>query len=184
MKELNIEDRHHLDAAQGWIFLGLHAEAEKDLWAITPAYRHHPEFLETQWQILAHRKCWADCAVIAKAILAQDSENAMGFILLACVLEHLEGIQSAYDTLRPAADKITDSLTILFNLACYACELGQIYEARKWLARTFTEAKDSEYDGFYQRLAADDLQLKPLWGEVPNIGKSEYVKKISLNHRH
>jgi predicted Zn-dependent protease len=183
MNELSFDDRRHLDQAQGWIELGLHSEAQRELWEITPRFRQHPEFLETQCQIFIHKKRWIDCAVIGKVILAQDAENAMGYILLACALEYLEGIQSAYDTLRPAADRITDSLTIYFNLACYSCELGRLHEAKKWLARTFKEAVDSEYDGFFQRLAVDDLQLEPLWAEIPNIGKNEFVKMFFLNYR-
>jgi predicted Zn-dependent protease len=170
MTDLNINDRRHLSAAQGWIELGLHAEAEKELWQISPAYRQHPEFLEQHWHILAHRERWSDCLVVAKMILGQDTENAMGHIQLSESLLNIEGVQMAYDALRPAAEKITDSITIFYNLSCYACELGKIDEARKWLAKTFAEAKDSEYDGFYQRLAADDFQLKPLWSEISGIG--------------
>jgi hypothetical protein len=97
--------------------------------------------------------------------------DVSSLIQLAESLLNVEGAQTAYDTLRPAAEKITDSITILYNLSCYACEIGKIDEARKWLAKTFAEAKNSEYDGFYQRLAADDLQLKPLWGEISDRAK-------------
>jgi hypothetical protein len=87
-----------------------------------------------------------------------------------------EGIQSAYKTLRPAADRITDSLTILFNLGCYSCALGRLDEARTWLEKTFKEAVNTDFDGFYQRLAADDLHLKELWPEIPHLGENEFVK--------
>lgn len=174
---MNISDRRHLDAAQGWIGLGLHAEAENELWQIAPAYRQHPEFLETRCQIFAHDKRWVECLQTAKAILDRDPESAMGHIQLAYALEHLEGTRVAYETLRPAADKITDSITIFYNMACYACELGRVDEARKWLAKTFemSESDDCEWGLFYRNMAKEDLQLRPLWNEISGIGRSNLI---------
>ena len=44
--KLEHPDTLHLEAAQGWLGLGNHLEADKELDNITPALRSHPDVLE------------------------------------------------------------------------------------------------------------------------------------------
>ena len=46
-------DLRHLQAAQGWLELGNHLEANEELENITPKYRAHLAVLELRWQIYA-----------------------------------------------------------------------------------------------------------------------------------
>jgi hypothetical protein len=76
-------DTHHLQAAQGWLELGNHLEANQELERITAQLRSHPEVLEVRWHIHAHAKKWDACVDIADAIIklapgrlvAPDQEN-------------------------------------------------------------------------------------------------------------
>ena len=56
MNALTLSDTHHLSAAQGWLELGSHLEADKELDEITPELRVHPDVLEIRWQIYAKEK--------------------------------------------------------------------------------------------------------------------------------
>jgi hypothetical protein len=46
MESLKPPDSHYLAAAQGWLELGNHFEANEELERITPAMRVHPDVLE------------------------------------------------------------------------------------------------------------------------------------------
>ena len=43
---LSAEDQRHLKAAEGWLVLGNHVEAHKELDGIEPAHRVHPDVLQ------------------------------------------------------------------------------------------------------------------------------------------
>ena len=64
--------------------------------------------------------------------------------------------QEAWDRLLPAVEKFEGEGTILYNLACYACQLGDVKEARVWLARAI-KAKSK-----FRKLAETDPDLEPL----------------------
>ena len=157
--ELNLDDRRQLDIAQGWIGLGLNAEAEGALHQISPAQQEHPAVLETWWKIHFDRKEWVECLKCARGIFHQEPENVMGYILYCDATERLEGVQEAYDLLRPLADFVDDSVTLYYNLSCYASELGKLDEARDWLAKAFQLSIKNGYGDFYRELAANDVQL-------------------------
>ena len=44
---------HHLEAAQGWLELGNHEEANEELELIDAPLRSHPDVLEARWGIYA-----------------------------------------------------------------------------------------------------------------------------------
>jgi hypothetical protein len=183
VNQFSFEDTRHLTHAQGFIELRMYSDAETELLEISPSLRQHPDFLVTWWHVLFHKNLWKECVVVANQIIENDQNNAMAYIQLACALERFEGVENAYQVLRSVADRITDSLTINFNLACYACELGRLEEARQWLRRAFYEAVGTEYEGFYEWLAVQDLQLKPLWKEIPRTLKSQPPNLINNERR-
>jgi hypothetical protein len=56
VKPLDPPDSLHLRAAQGWLELGDHLEANSELDKITAFLRSHPDVLELRWQIYAKAK--------------------------------------------------------------------------------------------------------------------------------
>jgi Tfp pilus assembly protein PilF len=56
MKPLEPPDSLHLQAAQGWLELGNHAEAEAELDNITASSREHPDVINVRWGIYAAAK--------------------------------------------------------------------------------------------------------------------------------
>ncbi len=73
-------------------------------------------------------------------------------------------VKATWDALLPAADRFPNQPMIAFNLACYACQLGRLEEAREWLRKAMDvgDEKDIKLRAF------DDPDLEPLWA---NIGK-------------
>lgn len=67
MKPLEPPDSIHLEAAEGWVELGNHLEANEELEQITSENRAHPAVLEVRWQIYAKAENWDASPYIASA---------------------------------------------------------------------------------------------------------------------
>jgi len=52
MKELELQNQRHLEAAQGWCELHAYTEADAELDKIDASLRAHPKVLEVRWQRL------------------------------------------------------------------------------------------------------------------------------------
>ena len=71
----------HLEAAQGWLELGNHEEANEELELIDAPLRSHPDVLEVRWGIYAKVKNWEACLDIGKAMVklrALENEDLAG----------------------------------------------------------------------------------------------------------
>jgi len=58
MPEFTIIDKRHLEAAEGWLGLGIWQEANEELEHLTPQLRSHPEVLGVRFQIYAKAEKW------------------------------------------------------------------------------------------------------------------------------
>ena len=157
----DLDDKRHLEAAEGWLELGLHLEANEELERITPQLRAHPDVLELRWHIYAKEKKWEACLDIAATIIQRAPKSVDGWIHRSFALHELKRTQEAFNQLLPAADKFPKVWTIPYNLACYASRLHQFDEAGKWLKQAI--ALDQKT---VQAAAIDDDDLKPLWASL------------------
>jgi hypothetical protein len=57
-KPLEPQDLRYLAAADGWLKLGNHLEANAALENIAAEHRAHPVVLETRWRVYAKAKTW------------------------------------------------------------------------------------------------------------------------------
>ncbi|MCX6912223.1 MAG: tetratricopeptide repeat protein [Verrucomicrobia bacterium] len=162
IKSLPFEDQRCLEAAQGWFELGNHLEAKDELDQITPEMRGHPSVLEVRFHIYAAAKEWEYAAEIARAISDCVPDNPFGFIHQAYSLHELKQTREAWNVLLPVADKFPKEYIIRYNLACYACQLGNLNEARDWLKH----ASDLIGTNQVKLLALEDADLEPLWKEI------------------
>ncbi len=165
MKSLEPPDTHHLRAAEGWLELGNPQEAEAELDNVTFAYRAHPEVLSLRWQISAKARKWETCVDLATAVLATDPKGPDGWIHRSFALHELKRTKEARELLEPAADLFPDNWTIRYNLACYACQLGNLEEAREWLKDAIDLAGSNEV----KLMARNDKDLEPLWARIGEI---------------
>src|SRR4051812_22314205 len=120
LKPLKHPDSLHLQAAQGWLELGNHLEANEELEKITARLRAHPDVLEIRWLIYAKEEKWEACLDIAKAITSLAPQEAIGWIDLSIAYHKLGETQRAWDALSPMAAKCHRNPAIHYNLACYA----------------------------------------------------------------
>lgn len=167
MKPIDSPDIHRLRAAEGWFELGNDAEALQELESISAAERNHPAVLELRFQILARENEWDACREVATNITKQLPDFAGGWLHLAYATRRATGgsEQAAFDVLEPVSEKFPEEPTIPYNLACYACQLGKLPEARKWLKRAFAIGDKKQI----KLMAVNDADLKPLWEEIPQM---------------
>ncbi len=102
---LKAPDKFHVDAAQGWIELGDHMEANEELEHIAPELRAHPDVLEIRWHIYAHTKEWDACVDIAEEIIKLAPEREGGWIHRSFALHELGRTQEAFDQLLPTIER-------------------------------------------------------------------------------
>ena len=160
LNELPPEDVHHLRAAEGWLELGNHLEANRELEAITPLLRAHPTVLIVRWQVYAQALQWTDAYEIANALVNMLPDDPVGWIHRSYVLHEQKRTQEAWDQLLPAWTRFPIEPMVSYNLACYACQLGKPKEAWTWLERAF--AMDDSQNRALKRQALKDPDLEPL----------------------
>ncbi len=164
MKPLEPPDTHCLAAADGWLELGVPAEAEAELGRISAAQQVHPDVLEMRWLILAQTQRWGAALEIARTLVKRAPDRSSGWLHQAYALRRVPtaGLREARDALLPAYDKFPGEPTISYNLSCYACQLRQLDEARTWLRRALESGGKQKI----MQMALDDPDLEPLWDEI------------------
>ncbi len=102
---------------------------------------------------------------IAEAIIKVAPERPFGWIHRSFALHEVKRTQEAWDKLLPAALKFPKVWIFSYNLACYACQLGNLEDARQWLVKAFEIGGTSKI----KLQALDDPDLEPLWQEIGYI---------------
>jgi predicted Zn-dependent protease len=162
-RPIGAPDCHHLRAAEGWLELGDHLEANEELKKITLPCRFHPQVLLVRWEIYAREHHWEFAHTIAHGLVALAPDEPAGWINRSFALHQLNRTQEAWHSLLPAAKKFAKNPTVAYNLACYACQLGRLEEGRQW----FQHALDCGDADKIRALASQDPDLKPLFEAKP-----------------
>jgi tetratricopeptide (TPR) repeat protein len=155
-------DTLHLLAAQGWLELGNHIEANEELENITPELRAHPAVLGVRWEIYAAAKKWEATLDIAAALIQLDPDDPLGWVHRSFALHELKRTAEARDNLLRVVDKFPASATMRYNLACYECQLGRLKQAKNWLEKAFEVGESKKI----KLMALGDPDLEPLWREI------------------
>lgn len=159
-------DNHHLNAAIGWLTLGNTAEARADFERLAPKHRALPEALAVEWQLLAVERRWTDAAKVADDWVEAAPGRPEAWIQRSFALHEGRLTQAAWEKLLPAATLFPQINTIAYNLACYACQLGNLDAARRWLRRSMLSIKDKSERRIWNSAAQQDSDLEALWAEI------------------
>jgi Flp pilus assembly protein TadD len=165
MSPLDYPDRHHLNAAVGWLELGAVAEATRELAGISAANLFHSEVLGFRWHLLAEQHDWAGALEAARLHVRTAPKSAEAWIHQSFTLHELKRTDEAFTELQRVADDFAEVGTIPYNLACYTCRLGRIEEARGWLKRACKLQGKKETIA----MAADDPDLAAMKNELPKL---------------
>jgi predicted Zn-dependent protease len=158
VKDLELPDIHHFNAAQGWLGLNSPADAQAELDKISVEFRTHLLVLELQWQIDAKQKIWQNAVRTATTITREHPQEPFGWTHLAYALHELKRTIEAYDVLKPVLDRFPKDWLMRYNMACYAVQMGRLDEGKVWLnfANEIGDKKE------LAELMATDPDLEPL----------------------
>lgn len=151
---------HHLRAAQGYIELGMFVEAANELECIAPEDRVHPSVVPYRYVIYSAMEKWDLAAATAGLMAKLHPEDPEWWIRWAYSTRRCQSIQDARQILLDAERLHPQHAMIQFNLGCYACQIGNLEEAKSRVAAAIS------LDGKYRAMALDDPDLEPLWDEI------------------
>ena len=150
-------NQKRLNAAQGYVELGMFIEANDQIEDIDPFCRCVPQVLATRLAIYNGTQKWELARVVAKRLTEFNSGHSQWFISLAYATRRAESIEAARTILLQALNKHPKDAIIHYNLACYECQLDDMPAARRYLKRAF------EIEQTCRAMALDDPDLEPLW---------------------
>jgi predicted Zn-dependent protease len=145
-----------VQAAFGWLELGLPAEARAELAALTAAHAAHPRASACRLALASHEEAWAEAREWAEHLVMLQPDEPQWTISLAYATRRARSLPEAEAILRAARARFPREAVLPYNLACYAAQLGRLDEARTLLAEA-TALDESVMD-----LAAQDPDLLPL----------------------
>ena len=164
MKKLDEVTAHQLSAAIGWMELGNPREALNELGQIAPRYRQSPPVLELYWMLYSCEADWDRALTIARDLMAIAPENPESWLHHAYSVRRAAGgnIEAAWQALLPAMEKFPKESTIPYNLACYACQMGRLEEARELLRKSYAAGDRKTL----KQMSLADRDLEALWPEI------------------
>jgi hypothetical protein len=158
---------HTLNAASGWLGLGMTVEAQLELDRLPPELRTHRLALDVQFAIHAENSAWDAAYTVAESSVSLHPEDVGGWIQRAFAARRKTGggLDDAFALLLPAAEKFPKEVTIPYNLACYCAQKDRLAEAWQWYrqARSLGNPKD------LRKMALADEDLKPLWSQIAQL---------------
>jgi len=147
----------HLEAALGYLHLGMPQDAHEELEAIPPERKAEPIVLRARAYIYHQTGDWEalrDVSALLVSILPGDSQH---WIWLGYAARRCDSINEAERILLDAVAHHPGDATLHFNLACYAAQTERVPLARQRLAEAI------RLDPTITKLAVDDPDLHPLW---------------------
>jgi len=128
------QQRRRLEAAQGFLLLGMAEHAQRELAGIPESERSGP------WHGLQAETCRLleehDAAVLEyQRALADDPQNLELLNGLAWCLKRTERLPAAITAMLQAYGAHPKEASVLYNLACYYALAGDKIQALSWLGR-------------------------------------------------
>ena len=153
-----IPPEKHLSYALGYLQLGLTAEAREELAALPPDFFSSRDALAVRLEVAMADETWDEVIALAPELVGHDATQERPWIAWAYALREHERIGEAQETLLAGSRLIKDpSPLVPYNLACYACLLGDLPEARRLLASVVARDKS------WRNVAREDPDLAPLF---------------------
>jgi tetratricopeptide (TPR) repeat protein len=148
--------RRRLSHAQGYLELGMLAEAAAELDRIGGDERETMPVLAVRLAVLHEQKDWPAVRELAERLIQRGELEAGIWVTWAYATRRAQSLEAAEKILLEAEHHHPADATIQFNLGCYACQRGDLAAARVRLDRAI--ALDSKF----ATLALSDPDLEPL----------------------
>ena len=151
-----MRSKWRLSHAQGYLGLGMVAEAAAELDRIPTAEADGLEVLALRVAVLQEQQDWPALRAAAGEFARRAPNEAAAWVTWAYAARRTESIEAAEKILLEAERVHPAEPTIQFNLGCYACLRGALTEARRRVDRAIA------LDRTFAAAAATDPDLAPL----------------------
>jgi predicted Zn-dependent protease len=146
-----------LEAAEGYLTLGMPIDAWDELENIPAEQRALPEVLKMRVDACRFMEKWDIAAEVSRHLAKIEPEDPRHPVNLATAVRQIEGEQAAIKILEDVRGTFPNDADILYNLACYRAVLGNVDEAKALLAEAFT------HDSSLRISSLDDPDLVGVW---------------------
>ncbi len=152
----DVEIRKHLEAAEGYLALGMHDDALAEVNAVLAQQPGCEDGINAKAFVLlcAHR--YADAEIWFEKLLAVRPKNVDGWIHLAYCRRRTKSLASAIEALEHAQRLRGDHPLANYNMACYYAVQGWHEEALRLLEKAVSK------DPGYRRLAGEEKDFDGL----------------------
>lgn len=151
---MEADNRRALRAAIGFAELGLYDDALAEL---DSSGRPSPETEALRMEILRRARRWEEMRERAKERVESEPAIYEWWILWADATRHSLGLIPARALLERALAKFPGNGHILFQLACYSAQLGELDKAKEFLEGAVAA------DERWADISHVDRDLDPLW---------------------
>jgi tetratricopeptide (TPR) repeat protein len=157
-----MQPKWRLSHAQGYLSLGMVAEAAAELEHIPAPDRDEPAVLALRVAVLQERCEWPALRALAAEFVRRAPGEAAGWVTWAYATRRADSIAAAEKILLEAERLHPKEPTIQFNLGCYASLRGALAEARRRVDRAI------KLDKSFAALAATDSDLELMRAAHPD----------------
>lgn len=133
MNELN----RRIAAAQGYLELGLRAEARMELAALPAEAHARVDVIEIKLLCLMGERRWEEALSMAEDLCEQEPSEPGGFIHAAFCLHELNRTAEALDFLSRGPASLRTKPVYFYNMGCYHARLDQTDKALRYLRQAF-----------------------------------------------
>lgn len=155
--------QRRVEYAGGFLALGMPSGAAEELAAVEAGDRERPEVLSALCDLSSETKDWAAMIEAGSRLARTRPNHPHGWISWAFALREMQHIAEAQHVLLEAESRHPTCGVLHYNLACYACLLGDHTEAERRLRRAL------EIDRSWKHSALDDPDLTALRDRIGEL---------------
>jgi len=150
--------KRRLSHAQGYLQLGMVAEAAAELDRVPAPANTELDYLTLRLAVLQEQKNWPALRDLARQVVERAPAEAAAWVTWAYATRRADSLEAAEHILLVAEVQHPNEPTIQFNLGCYACQRGDLATARERVDRAIA------LDPKFAPAAETDPDLAPLRG--------------------
>jgi tetratricopeptide (TPR) repeat protein len=156
-KAHSAETHRALEAADGYLYLGMPSEALEEFGVISELERQNAQVMLAEIRVLLHMKAWKHAEKLSArgANLHPDEDEFT--VQRVFALHQLEKGEEAFRVLLSAPEWIRRTGILHYNLACYEARLGDLNTARRCIDAAI------EINSAIKKNARTDPDLAALW---------------------
>ena len=145
------------EVAQGYLELGMHAEALGELAALEQDAGPRFEILALRMTVLRDAGQWDAMREVAARIRRMRPGQAETWIWLADATRHSVSLEAAREILTEAEKSFPENPHIKFQIGCYHCRLGELDPAERYVRAAIA------LDRRWNQIAQGDDDVRELW---------------------